>query len=122
MELASGCTVTLSLYFQKLRRASKYKKNKGFGCLLAWVLYIKSFFYHKWSKLDRIVYLDPKETKNSINLRKKMLRALFWSVLKIRKKCLFDIFHFTSKFTKSENKRMSKLFGSCLSKAVRYIF
>ena len=51
-----------------------------------------------------------------------MLRALFWSVLKIRKKCLFDIFHFTSKFTKSENKRMLKLFGSCLSKAVRYIF
>ena len=28
-------------------------------------IFKKSFFYHKWSKLGRIVNVDPKDTKNT---------------------------------------------------------
>ena len=56
---------------------------KGLGCLV----FILEF-YHKWSKLGKIFFLDP--TKNKRNLKKIVLGPIFESI-KNRKRCLFNI-------------------------------
>ena len=61
---------------------------KRLGCLVARV------FYHMWSKLGRIVNVDPKDTKNT-----KIVKILFWGHRQLLKGLLDIIPKIYFKFT-----------------------
>ena len=52
-------------------------------------------FYYKWSKLGRIVCLDPNDTENTNIVKKKKMEGPIFGAIKNRKKAFFTLLSMT---------------------------